>query len=150
MPAITLHNLQSRAKTKAKKRVGRGNASGKGTYSTRGIKGQNSRSGGSKGLFKRSVMKQFIKKTPKLGGFKSLRQKPRPISLLLLEKKFDRDQEITMSELIKKGLITAREARAGIKIVCNAPITKKLTIVALSISKNAILEVQKAGGSIRS
>lgn len=73
--SIKLHNLQSVIKTKPKKRVGRGNGSGKGTYSGRGIKGQRARAGGSGGLKKRSIMKQLIKKTPKIGGFKSLNQK---------------------------------------------------------------------------
>lgn len=73
--SIKLHNLQSVIKTKPKKRVGRGNASGKGTYSGRGIKGQRARAGGRGGLKKRSIMRQLIKKTPKIGGFKSLKQK---------------------------------------------------------------------------
>ena len=149
MPVLTLHNLQSRSKTKPKKRVGRGNASGKGTYSTRGIKGQNARSGGSKGLFKRSIMKQFIKKTPKLGGFKSLRPKPRPISLATLEKNFNAGDEISISTLAAKLLITSREAKTGIKIVGKTPIGKKLTITALAISKCAAIELKKAGGEIQ-
>lgn len=152
MPNIALHNLTARTKTKGKKRVGRGNASGKGTYSTRGIKGQNARSGGSKGLFRRSIMKQLIKKTPKLGGFKSMlskNKKPRPISLKLLAMKFDSDQEITKESLLKKGLISKNEARFGIKIVGSLPLTKKLTIQqGIPISKNAAIEIKKAYGTV--
>ncbi len=152
MQLITLHNLTARSKTKAKKRVGRGNASGKGTYSTRGIKGQNSRSGGSKGLFQRSIMKQLIKKTPKLGGFKSMiskNKRPRPISLELLANKFDSDQEITHEALIKKGIISKDEARFGIKIVGSVALTKKLTVQqGIAISKNAAIEIKKAGGML--
>jgi len=55
--------------TKKRKRVGRGNSSGHGTYSTRGLKGQKSRSGVS-GL-KRLGMRQVLLRTPKYKGFKS-------------------------------------------------------------------------------
>jgi len=70
-----LHNLIAISKTSCKKRKGRGNASGKGTYASRGLKGQRARSGGRSGLKRRSLMRQLIKKTPKIGGFKSLRKK---------------------------------------------------------------------------
>ena len=72
---IKLHNLTALPKTPRKKRVGRGNASGKGTYASRGLKGQKARSGGRSGLRRRSLMQQLIKKTPKIGGFKSLKKK---------------------------------------------------------------------------
>ncbi|MFA6254919.1 MAG: hypothetical protein WC675_02675 [Patescibacteria group bacterium] len=54
MSELTLHNLKVNKKARKKsKRVGRGNASGHGTYSTRGLKGQKSRSGGKGGLKRR-------------------------------------------------------------------------------------------------
>jgi large subunit ribosomal protein L15 len=54
---LTLNSIKkAKGSAKGRKRVGRGNASGHGTYSTRGLKGQKSRSGVS-GL-KRLGMKQ--------------------------------------------------------------------------------------------
>lgn len=97
-------------------------------------------------------MKQLIKKTPKLGGFKSMiskNKRPRPISLELLANKFDSDQEITHEALIKKGIISKDEARFGIKIVGSVALTKKLTVQqGIAISKNAAIEIKKAGGML--
>ena len=44
--ALGLHNAKSVKNTSSAKRLGRGLGSGKGKYSTRGMKGQKSRSGG--------------------------------------------------------------------------------------------------------
>jgi len=70
------------------KRVGRGNASGHGTSSTRGGKGQTARSGGSRGLA-RLGFRRLMQSTPKLRGFKSLNDKPIVVYISDLEKYFD-------------------------------------------------------------
>ncbi|MCG2701107.1 50S ribosomal protein L15, partial [Candidatus Parcubacteria bacterium] len=45
--SLSLHTIKpAKGATKKRKRIGRGNASGTGTYSGRGLKGQKSRSGG--------------------------------------------------------------------------------------------------------
>ena len=70
MSELTLHNLTINKKSrKNPKRLGRGNASGHGTYSTRGQKGQKARSGGSKGL-RRWALVQQLRSKPKIGGFR--------------------------------------------------------------------------------
>src|SRR3989338_11430775 len=102
--SIKLHNLKGRHQMKPKKRVGRGNASGKGTYSGRGIKGQRARSGGSSGLKKRSYMQQFIKKTPKLGGFISLKRKPVTLTLEKLSQCFSDGDKVKKERLAQKKL----------------------------------------------
>ncbi|MEK7139549.1 MAG: uL15 family ribosomal protein, partial [Patescibacteria group bacterium] len=69
--AITLSQLKPAAGSKHRaKRVGRGNASGHGTYSTRGMKGQRARSGSRKGL-KLKGMKARLLTIPKKRGFNS-------------------------------------------------------------------------------
>jgi large subunit ribosomal protein L15 len=85
--ALSLSNLKkSKLAFKKRKRVGRGNASGHGTYSTRGLKGQKSRSGVS-GL-KRLGMKKQLLAVPKRRGFVSRHPKAQPVSLLALTKAF--------------------------------------------------------------
>ncbi|PIY78798.1 MAG: 50S ribosomal protein L15, partial [Parcubacteria group bacterium CG_4_10_14_0_8_um_filter_35_7] len=84
--SLSLHNLKSR-KRKKRKRVGRGNASGHGTYSGRGLKGQKSRSGGKKGL-KLKGFKVIIQNIPKTRGFKSIHPKMEIVNTGDLEKKF--------------------------------------------------------------
>ena len=85
---LSLHTIKpNKGETKKRKRVGRGNASGHGTYSGRGQKGQRSRSGGKSGL-KRKGMKQILLQTPKLRGFKSDKPKNQVINLVDINKNF--------------------------------------------------------------
>jgi large subunit ribosomal protein L15 len=101
---LTLHNLKPKSGSKKKrKRIGRGNASGHGTYSGRGIKGQKSRSGVS-GL-KRLGMKQVLKRTPKVRGFKSHKPKNQPVNLYDINKNFKSGDSINPKTLLDKGLI---------------------------------------------
>ena len=85
------------------KRVGRGNASGHGTASTRGGKGQTARSGGQRGLQLKAFKAQF-QSAPKLRGFTSMATKPEEVYLSDLEKMFDTGATITVADLKTKGL----------------------------------------------
>lgn len=81
---LTINNLKPAVGSKhCPKKVGRGNASGHGTYSCRGGKGQTARSGGGRGLKLRGF-KALMQSTPKLGGFRSLNLKPATIALSVL------------------------------------------------------------------
>ena len=101
---LNLQNLKpSKGSKKRKKRLGRGNSSGLGTYSGKGIKGQKSRSGVS-GL-KRLGMKQILLKTPKIKGFKSKKPKDQIVNIIQLNKYFKDNDLISPKELLKKGLI---------------------------------------------
>ncbi len=71
---LTLHNLKKSKGITKSKRLGRGNSSGVGTYSTRGMKGQRSRSGGKSGLIARSI-NSYLLRIPKVKGFKSFKPK---------------------------------------------------------------------------
>ena len=80
---LTLHTLKPAAgASKQRKRVGRGNASGHGNYSCKGLKGQKSRSGVS-GL-KRMALKKAILQIPKLRGFHSDKPKFQVVNLAVL------------------------------------------------------------------
>jgi len=142
---IFLHNLESRNKQK-KKRVGRGNASGHGTYCGRGVKGQKARS-------KYRVKAQFeggqtplIQRLPKLKGFKSFKISYFPINVSLLSEKFEVGDKITKSDLVEKGIL---KKEIPIKILGNGDVDKKLTIFADKFSKSAQDKIKKLGGKIR-
>lgn len=121
------HNLKAVSKTKPKKRVGRGNASGKGTYSTRGVKGQKARAG-SGGMRRRSLMRQLIKKIPKLGGFHKARSNSTAITLAVIEKKFEEWETVSRATLTAKKILSAHDARGTIKLIGRTPITKHITV----------------------
>lgn len=143
---INLSSLKRFAKSKKRpKRVGRGDASGHGTYSGRGQKGQRARSGGKKGM-KAKGIRPIMKRLPKLGGFKSIYPRLAIVNLENLEKKFSDGETVDPIKMLESGLI--KTAAFGIKILGRGQLTKKLTIKAQSFSKSAEEAIKKAGGTI--
>jgi len=143
--ALTLHNLQPpKGAKKKRKRVGRGNASGMGTYSTRGLKGQKARAGAS-GSTQRGL-RDLMRNLPKLGGFKSPKPKLININLDDLEKNFKDNQVIDLQKLKQKGII--ENVKPGVKILSTGKLTKKLTIRVNKVSQAAKEAIEKAGGKV--
>lgn len=126
--------------------VGRGNASGHGTYSGRGGKGQTARSGGTRGL-RMKGFKDLMQSTPKLPGFKSFAVKPAPVRLKDLESKFDAGAEVTLQALKDKKIISINTKAA--KILNTGELNKKLSVVGIACSAGAKEKIEKAGGSIK-
>lgn len=144
--ALGLHNLKpARGSRKKKKRVGRGNASGHGTYSTRGQKGQRSRSGGKSGL-KIQGMKQRVQKIPKLRGFKSRNVPMEIVNLRDLDLKFSEGDVVTPRAMLKVGLI--KDIKRGVKILGDGKLGKKLTVRANHFSESAKDGIINAGGEV--
>lgn len=107
---ITLDNIKKDKGTmKKKKRIGRGDASGTGTYSGRGMKGQKSRSGSGKDRLKRLGMKQGLLKIPKVRGFKSLYPKNQVVNLDLISENFKDNDLINPEVLFSKKLISKKD-----------------------------------------
>jgi len=145
--ALGLHNLKPNLNSKRKiKRIGRGNASGHGTYSTRGLKGQRARSGGRSGL-KQKGWRHILLSAPKLRGFKSLYSKGQIVNLVDLEKKFNDGEKITPQVLAEKKLIA--NAHFLVKILGKGELNKKLEIVGCSVSASAKEKIEKIGGQIK-
>jgi len=144
--ALKLYNLKPAwGAKKKKKRVGRGDSSGHGTYSTRGAKGQKARSGGKGGL-KLKGLKGNILSIPKLGGFRSLKPKLAIVNLKDLENNFAAGEVITPAKLAEKGLV--KSIKPGIKVLGMGTISKKLTLKVNKISESAKEAVEKAGGKV--
>lgn len=128
------------------KRVGRGNASGRGTYSGRGGKGQTARSGG-KSRRRIRAFKSSLLKVPKLRGFKSLQAKRETVTLKDIERIAKENETITPRLLKSRGLINHLEA--GVKVVATGEIKKKIILQGCLASKKAVELVEKAGGEIK-
>jgi large subunit ribosomal protein L15 len=126
------------------KRVGRGNASGRGTYSSRGGKGQTARTGGGGGNALRSF-KKAMQKVPKLRGFKSHRSRPETVILSSLGRKFIDGAVVTPAALASRSLI---KGGSGAKIVATGTLDKKLTVKDCLVSKKAVELIEKAGGKV--
>ena len=146
---LSLNNLQRPTKLKKKRiRRGRGNSSNRGTYSGRGQKGQRSRSGGKSGL-KLLGFKVNLHQTPKIGGFKSKRERPIIVNLNVLAKNFSAGDKITPQILEKKKIIKQQKGKnVKIKILGQGEIKKKLIIQNCQISATARQKIIKAGGEI--
>lgn len=145
--SITLHNLKSDRRAKHRpKRVGRGNASGHGTYSGRGGKGQTARTGGSKGL-KLKGFRTLLLRTPKLGGFRSLYAKPAIVKLSTLEKNFADNSLVTKEELLAKKLVP--NIVSGVKVLGGVKLTKKLNIEDCEVSQSVRAAVEASGGTVK-
>lgn len=143
---LGLNNLQVQKGAKKKsQRRGRGNASRRGNYSGRGMKGQKSRSGGKSGL-KKLGMRNVILQLPKLRGFNRNSKRPAVVNVSDIEKNFKTGSNITQKDLLKKGLV--KSTSSGVKILGTGTITKKFTVSAHSFSVTAKELIERAGGSV--
>lgn len=143
---MQLHQLQPENKKKKRKRVGRGGK--KGTYSGRGIKGQKARPGHKL----QPIIRELIKKYPKLRGykFKPIKEKPVIVNLSVIDKYFQEGEEITPQSLIEKGIIERIRGRIPqIKILGNGEISKAVVVQGCQLSKNAQEKIKKAKGKIK-
>lgn len=148
MAALKMHNLKpAKGARNSVKRLGRGNASGKGTNAGRGTKGQAARSGGRSRLKIRGF-RQIMLATPKLRGFNSPNIKPENVKLSELAKSFDAGQVITPAVLAKKGLIST--TNNGVKIISGTELKKKLIIEGCDVTGSVREAIEKAGGEVRS
>ncbi|MCD6442206.1 50S ribosomal protein L15 [bacterium] len=147
---LALNNISPNPKSRtSKKRVGRGNSSGHGTYSCRGNKGQRSRTGGKSGLKLRGLRKA-VKAFPKFSKLKSSTSKMAIINLKDIEDKFKEGDVVSPKEMVKVGLLKSHKKK--VKVLASPFSTKKnglkkkLTIKAHAFSKTAQEEIKKAKG----
>ena len=143
--------LNSLVKDNKKKiRVGRGIGSGKGKTSTRGHKGQKSRSGVAIKSFEGGQMPLF-RRLPKR-GFKSLnRNNTAILNLSKIQSMLDKSKNnlknsFDLKILKDKNLINSKYLK--LKILGSGEIKKNLEITAHYASKQALIKVEKAGGKI--
>lgn len=145
---MDLSNLQPAVgSTKAKKRIGRGQGSGKGGTSTRGHKGAKSRSGYSRKIGFEGGQMPLQRRLPKF-GFKNVnRVSYRVVNLdkidaLAAELNVDK---ITVEDLRKAGLINKNEL---VKILAKGEVTRKIEVEANAFSAAAEKAIVAQGGSI--
>lgn len=144
---LTIHTIKpTKGSKRAMKRVGRGNASGHGNYSTRGGKGQTARSGGSHRL-RMKAFKRMMQSTPKLRGFKSLAVKPSEVFLNDLEKNFNAGDIVDLAVLKEKKIVNSNSRTA--KIIMKGVLTKKLTVEGVSCTQSVKTAIEKVGGEVK-
>src|ERR1041384_4716100 len=144
--ALGIHNIGApKGANKNKKRVGRGPGSGHGKTSTRGHKGQKSRSGYSSKIGFEGGQMPLQRRLPKRGFTNIFKTKWLEISLAKLEANFNAGDEVTPQILHERGLI--KKAKHDLVILGNGDITKAFKISAHRFTKAAKEKIEKAGGS---
>ncbi|MFA5360113.1 MAG: 50S ribosomal protein L15 [Patescibacteria group bacterium] len=145
--SLSLHTIKpARGSVRKKKRIGRGNASGHGSYSTRGLKGQRSRAGGRNKL-RRLGFKQILAATPKNRGFKSAKPKNQVVNLKDLNSNFSAGDKINAHSLLKAGLVQTVQEK--IKILGQGKLAlKNLQFEGVKLSDSVKAQIEKMGGKV--
>ncbi|EOT25642.1 50S ribosomal protein L15 [Enterococcus sp. DIV2402] len=143
---MKLHELKSAEGSRhVRNRVGRGTSSGNGKTAGRGQKGQKARSGGGVRLGFEGGQTPLFRRLPKR-GFTNVNRKEYAVINLDLLNRFEDGTEVTPVTLVEAGLV--KNEKAGIKVLGNGELTKKLTVKAAKFSKAAEEAIVAAGGSI--
>lgn len=145
---MQLHDLQpAPGSNKRRKRVGRGNSSGKGTYSGRGLNGQGSRAGGTKGAGFEGGQTPLAMRLPKLPGFRSPRRiEYTAINVSELEARFEAESVVDGAALKAARLV--KSEYEPVKVLGNGEISKKLTVKVDKVSASAKAKIEAAGGKV--
>ena len=127
------------------KRIGRGQGSGNGKTAGKGQKGQLSRSGCGKGPGFEGGQTPIYKSIPKR-GFTNISRKEYAIVNLSDLNRFEDGVTVTPELLKECGLI--KKELAGIKVLGNGTLEKKVSVVCHKISSSAKEAIEKAGGKV--
>ena len=146
---MELNNLIKNNKSKI--RVGRGIGSGRGKTSSRGHKGQKSRSGVAIKSFEGGQMPLY-RRLPKR-GFKSIKKidiakvNVGKIQFFIDKKKIKVNEKINLNLLKKISLINQKSQK--VKILANGEIKDKVDIEVDFISKSAREKLDKTGSTVK-
>jgi large subunit ribosomal protein L15 len=142
---MNLHTLKTGNKRQARKRVGRGNGNNWGRTCGRGEKGQKSRSGSTIRPHFEGGQIPLFRRLPKR-GFKSRNHKVFAIvNIRDLDTVFADGDTVNVESCIEKKLIST--LGAGLKVLGDGQLTKKLTVTAAAFSDSAKQKIEAAGGS---
>jgi large subunit ribosomal protein L15 len=144
---MRLHDLKPRPGAKHRtKRLGQGESSGHGKTSGRGGKGQTARSGSSIRIGFEGGQMPLIRRIPKR-GFNNARFTVRysPVNVGDLEK-FDNGARVDETALRAVGLANGKSA--GVKILGNGELSKKLTVSVSAFSASAKAKIEAKGGTV--
>lgn len=140
-----LHNLKApKGAARKKKLLGRGPGSGHGKTSTRGSKGQTSRSGRDMYLGFEGGQTPLIRRIPKR-GFTSITGKNYQIVNL---SDLNRIKEATINPEVLEAQGLIKDSSKPVKILGDGELKNAVTILAHAFSKSAATKIQKAGGKL--
>lgn len=145
---MDLSNLKpAEGSTHREKRIGRGEGSGHGGTSTRGHKGQKSRSGYSRKVGFEGGQMPLQRVVPKFGFKNRNRKEYKGVNIEALQMLADKKgiTTIDVETLANNGLVSKRDL---VKILGNGKLTAKLEVKAHSFSKSAEAAILEAQGTV--
>ena len=144
---LSLNNLRpAKGAIHKKKRVGRGPGSGMGKTSSRGEKGQKSRSGYSAKIGFEGGQMPLHRRLPKRGFTNIFKKRWLEVSLAALDKGFEANEEVTPELLHDRGII--KKAKHDVVVLGNGELSKPLRISAHRFTKSARQKIEQAGGAV--
>lgn len=146
---MMLSDITARAGAhKRRKRVGRGESSGKGKTCGRGHKGSQSRSGGAVRPLTEGGQMPLFRRMPKR-GFSNVkfRTEYEIVNLGRLNERFRDGETVDIDVLRKLRLVQA--AKPLVRILGKGTLDKKLTVEAHAFSRKAKEAIERAGGAVR-
>ena len=130
---------------KNRKRVGRGDGSGHGTYSGRGCKGQKSRAGYKMRPGFEGGQLPLIKRLPQKRGFTNIFRTEYSVVNINKLNMFESGSEVTPESLVASGVV--KSLRHPIKILGEGDINHPLSVKANKFSAVAKAKIEAAGGT---
>jgi len=143
---LTLGNLSpKKGSNRERKRVARGQGSGRGKTATRGHKGSKSRSGyGVRPGFEGGQM-PLQRRLPKR-GFNNIFRKEYAIVQVQALETLEAGSRVDRVALIQAGLVDKRTTL--VKVLANGELTKSLTVAVDKVSAGARKKIEAAGGKV--
>ena len=131
---------------KRRKRVGRGDSSGHGTYSGRGCKGQKSRAGYRMIRGFEGGQLPLIRRLPRKRGFTNIFRAEFSIVNVGKLSMFEAGSEVTPERLVIAGVV--KSLRHPIKVLAEGDINYPLVVKANRFSAAAKAKIEAAGGKV--
>ncbi|MFC2028096.1 50S ribosomal protein L15 [Chloroflexota bacterium] len=128
-----------------RKRVGRGIGSGHGTYSCRGLKGQNSRSGGGVHPLFEGGQNPLVKRLPYKRGFNNVFRVEYAVVNLDRLNIFPEGTEVTPEAMVSAGII--KGLKKPVKVLGDGELNQKLVVKANKFSQTARTKIESLGGT---
>lgn len=143
---MKLHELHpAEGSRQTRNRVGRGQGSGNGKTSGRGQKGQKARSGGKVRLGFEGGQMPIFRRMPKR-GFKNINRKEYAVVNVEALNRFEDGTTVSPVVLSEAGLV--KGVNAGVKVLGNGKLERKLTVQAHKFSQTAKEIIEAAGGTV--
>lgn len=145
---MMIHEITERAgRYKTRKRIGRGEGSGRGGTSTRGHKGASSRAGWSRKPGYEGGQMPLFRRLPKRGFTNTnFRRLYHIVNIKTLESHMDDGTDVTVDALVTARVV--RDAKLPLKVLGEGELTKKLNVTAARFSASARRKIEAAGGSV--